>query len=336
MIRYIASVITAISCVFGNSLPYGAENTKNVLSVDGGGARIIVAATALDYLGKKIGVDDISKRFDFFAGVSAGAQLVLYLTDPDCKKTADALGFCSAQTVSKFLTQSTWNKIKTLNGYFGPAYNVDDLQSVLESAYNRHLLKDRKDSKPVMAIAFDATNAQKTTFKSWDPSFAFVKASLIASASSCVPTYFMPTIIKNVQYVDGMVATINPSIDAYIEARELFKESKSKINMISIGTGMFAGPSEPNVIKNGGAIEWAMKYSTLQASSTIMASDDMTRTLMGASNDQFVRIEVPLDKSISFDTTDPSDYEYLKQATIRYMDNNPEMVQKAVRMLAKG
>ncbi|CAO5676293.1 MAG: hypothetical protein NEHIOOID_00076 [Holosporales bacterium] len=335
MIRYIASVITAISCVFGSSLPYGEGSSKNVLSVDGGGARIIVAATALDYLGKKIGVDDISKRFDFFAGVSAGAQLVLYLTDPDNKKTEDALGFCSAQTVSKFLTTSIWRRIITLNGYFGPLYNTNDLQSVLESAYNGHLLKDRKDSKPVMAIAFDATNAQKATFKSWDERFYLTKSSLIASASSSVPTYFMPTVIDKTQFVDGMVATINPSIDAYIEAREYFKESKSHINMISIGTGMFNGPSEPYVIKNGGAIEWAMKYSTLQASSTIMASDDMTRTLMGALNDQFLRIEVPLDKSISFDTTDPSDYEYLKQATVKYMDNNPEMVQKAIKMLSR-
>ncbi|MBX3238312.1 MAG: patatin-like phospholipase family protein [Chitinophagaceae bacterium] len=219
-----------------------------ILSVDGGGIRGIIPCTILKYIEEKTG-NNISSMFDLIAGTSTGGIIALGLTKPkeDINVNAysaaemlrlyvdhgkDIFSARSRDWVSRIgavtkttatLTQQPYKVEKfeeLLSGRFGSMRLSDSLTHVLVTTYSL------EKEKP---FYFSSRLAEKDDNENYE-------IKQIARSTSAAPTYFSPSLIdyneeKELAMVDGGVFANNPSILAYSEAKELWKERNKTITV---------------------------------------------------------------------------------------------------------
>lgn len=208
------------------------EETRYILSIDGGGMRGIIPAhilARLDALIKAEGDErPLYSHFDLIAGTSTGALLALALALPadsisiDKEKGEDFLvrervkeglfrkeklidkGYIARHADPAALEriyldegESIFPRKSTLSSLFGPIftekYSIDPFNSFLYRKFRDTELKDA--DVPVMAISFSTLDDQIFAFRSWDShGFSAVEA---ARASSAAPLYFPPAKLKD-------------------------------------------------------------------------------------------------------------------------------------------
>ncbi len=226
----------------------------NILSINGGGIRGIIAALILEEIEKRARCP-IADLFDFIGGTSTGGILALGLTQP--KEGNQKISQYSTSDMVKFyktLGEEIFPQYKNLihkylckipsTFFWGSEYSPLPLESKLKELMKKTPLSAVRT--PVVITAVDVEENKLRLFRSVhaqkDPKENFYTAD-IARATAAAPTYFPQAQISpinkpdNVEHlIDGGVTANNPALLTFLEARNLFG-SKRPINLISIGTG---------------------------------------------------------------------------------------------------
>jgi predicted patatin/cPLA2 family phospholipase len=241
-----------------NLAPY---EMKWILSIDGGGIRGIIPASALVALELRLG-KPARECFDFLAGTSTGALIAAAL----------AAGVPAARVLDIYTHRG--NEIFTppkvvadakrlVDGYM---YDPANIRRVLESEFGAAASWMLNDSPVRLLLTATGINTHAWYFVRDNPKNAQTTGKLglvdCAVASASAPTYFSPYTIniagQPTTLVDGGVGvTGNPTYQACVEAFYYDDFTVDTARVVSLGTGFFpTGNSLPDRLL--GWLEWTV------------------------------------------------------------------------------
>lgn len=205
-----------------------------ILSIDGGGIRGIIPCIILRYIEDKTG-SPISSLFNLVAGTSTGGIISVGLTKHEGNFQNS---FSAAEMLELYVKYGkdifsdrprdflSWVSAKL----FAKPYDSKDMEALLERYFGDARLKDALSS--VLVTTYDIEKGKPFYFSSRlaiDDTKENFKLKEVARSTSAAPTYFKPNLLKydkdtDLAFVDGGVFANNPSILAYSEAKELWKQ----------------------------------------------------------------------------------------------------------------
>jgi patatin-like phospholipase/acyl hydrolase len=216
---------------------------RRILSIDGGGIRGIIPASALVALEQQLG-RPVRECFDFLAGTSTGALIC----------AAAAAGAPASQILDAYVAHSgdifTPPKIiaeskRLIEGYM---YDPENIQKALLAELGPAASWLLNDSPVRLLITATGINTKPWYFVRDNPRNAQTTGSLklvdCAVASASAPTYFKPWKIdiqgNSTLLVDGGVGvTGNPVYQACVEAFYYDDFTPSETLVVSLGTGFY-------------------------------------------------------------------------------------------------
>jgi patatin-like phospholipase/acyl hydrolase len=205
-----------------------------ILSIDGGGIRGIIPCIILRYIEEKTGTP-ISGLFNLIAGTSTGGIISVGLTKQEKNFQNSFSADQMLELYVKFGKDIFSDRPKDLLSWvsaklFAKPYDVTDMEALLERYFGETRLKDALSN--VLVTTYDIEKGKPFYFSSrlaaTDEKENF-KLKEVARSTSAAPTYFKPNLLKydketDLAFVDGGVFANNPSILAYSEAKELWKQ----------------------------------------------------------------------------------------------------------------
>ncbi len=245
------------------------EAKFKILSIDGGGIKGIIPCKILEFIELHCQPQSISSLFNLIAGTSTGDIIALGLSsrDPETQmnyKASKMLKLYKDEGSQIFSQREEdfWSKNVRYKKLSQKNYVNSDIEGILERYFGASTLDEVKPHN-LLITTFDIEQNKPFFFSS---RLAKKEASTenfyikdIARATSAAPTFFKPIIIERIGnkkdrlvFIDGGVFANNPSIYAYGEAKELWKNRASKgfkptttkddndlpFFMLSIGTGL--------------------------------------------------------------------------------------------------
>ncbi len=253
------------------------KQTVKILSIDGGGIRGYIPALILEDLAerlKKRGKSpDFASHFDIIAGTSSGSLTALGLTAPaadtegDNKylniprhSISDIVNMYEVRR-NEIFPEMPLSGLKTIRQAFHEKYDDTGLERVLEDLFGDRTMEDTLTD--VLISSYDLKTArpvmiQKSSKGQTRENF-FMKD--VARGSSAAPTYFEPHLMTslsgNTEYclIDGAMAANNPSLCAYVEARQLYPKAQ-KFIICSFGTGYSPQRWDYRKAQKWGFLDW--------------------------------------------------------------------------------
>jgi uncharacterized protein len=306
---------------------------KTILSIDGGGIRGIIPAMILAHIEKKTGTP-VYRLFDMVAGTSTGGIIALGLT----KKGADgANAYTAARMVELFQDDGStifphpwWDKVRITDGLWDQRYPSDGIEQTLTRLAGDAKLKDALTN--VLVTSYDIQKRDAVFFKSWagkdDPACEFTIRD-IARATSAAPTYFEPHKIEIDRHnyyslIDGGVVAGNPTLCAFVDAREVFEGSQFFI--LSLGTGQVRHPYSYVEAKDWGKISWAQPIIDIVMDASNHQVDHQVRVLQRTSQsgsvDSYYRLQPDLNADLeAMDDSRPENVRGLRDLTEAYLSD---------------
>ena len=225
----------------------------SILSLDGGGIRGIIPCMVLMEIEKRTGTP-IAQLFDLISGTSTGGMLAAGLTVKDSEgnpafPAEDLLGLYKGPLGKKIFAPpgGIFNGVRSL---FRSKFAGENIEQVLKTKFGSARLRDSytdllitsyntQEKLPFYFKTSDALEKEEENFYIWE----------VCRSTSAAPTYFPPiqlpydgmiqrkkmmngqeTIVeesvKHLSLIDGGVFANNPSLLAYLEAKDKFKESQ--------------------------------------------------------------------------------------------------------------
>lgn len=224
-----------------------------ILSLGAGGIRGAFTLGFLEkleiFLNKELN-ETIHSKFDYFAGSSTGALIACSFSHEnlDCNQIFDK--FYNEKIASKIMHSSLSDKLLGLI-QFRPKYNgIEKTKAIRNIARFR---KFNDTSKKVLVPIYDVNSESPFIVKSYESNDLYL--SNVLDAASAAPGYF-PGVYYNSNEIgiDSGLVTRNPALNAYLDARKDYPNSK--IVVLSIGTGK---KEIGSILPNWGGIEWATK-----------------------------------------------------------------------------
>jgi len=259
----------------------GTNDTKLVLSLDGGGVRAIAQVIFLQELERSIG-KPTHEIFDFFLGTSAGSANLACLAAREME-AKDILGFWSEENLKETMSKSFWDNASFLQTK--PKYDNKGKDKVLIEYFGEQKLGESKN--PMGVLTYDIELRTPRILSSYASPEISVKNAVIAS--SAAPIYYPTFQIEDGSWlIDGGIVANNPCLISYSEAKKLFPNSRIKV--LSIGTGInrkkISGPRSAK----WGALSW-MRHDILGVMLESSMYHEIITDLIG--ND-YLRINSPL------------------------------------------
>ncbi|MEL6212388.1 MAG: patatin-like phospholipase family protein [Pseudomonadota bacterium] len=290
---------------------------RNVLAIDGGGVRGIVAAVLLDALDgerRALGAQrPLSDCFDLLAGTSTGAIIAGGLVAPD--KTGEGPRATPAVLRDLYRSESAnifprrfWCRLPVigrLRQFFGPLYRPDALIRILTNLLGDASFSDLRRNLIISSYAIDPRGAAffrggpdyagKTLPQGVTPPALGVSLVDAIVGSAAAPTFFPPHQIRDRNtgdistVIDGGVFLNDPALLALAEAVMLFPDDD--IRVISVGTGRLTNPYPFNRARSWGFFEWLSPVGEFRTPLISAISDGQARAvnaqmkkLLGASH----------------------------------------------------
>lgn len=312
-----------------------------ILSVDGGGIRGIVASTILEAIENRMADDTpMHERVDIITGTSTGGLIACGLTVPD-ESGNPKFGIADLietyQTLGKDVFNSTfWHKLKTLWGLVGPRYPITGLENVLEKKYSDAKLKDALTE--IIVCTYDLTTREPVIFSSKDDALNDITMVEAAMGTASVPSYFpsvsVTSIPGNYNLIDGGIFAVNPALCALAFSK--VRNPSEPIDIISIGNGHYQKSLPYSETKDWGMLQWAMPVTDVILDGVNDAIHFQTKILCNADGGEYVRLQFDLPKSLeAMDNADRSNIDKLRETTLEYIRQNPDVIDAAVEILKK-
>ena len=254
-----------------------SKKYKKVLAFDGGGVRAIMGVYFLKKL-KQESSKSIFESFDLFIGTSAGATNALLL-GMNGSKITDLEKFWAVDNLKKIMNQSFIDKTSIFQTR--PKYSNDGKKEILQTFFENR--KIGQSLKPVAVTAYDLEARKPILLSSYgDPEVTAVNA---ANASSAAPIYFPTASMEDDRWlIDGGIATNNPSLLGYVEARKIF--SSKNIKVLGIGAGLNKRKISGKNSRNWGALGW-LRHDILGIMLESSLQNEILKDLIG---DNYLRV----------------------------------------------
>jgi len=210
----------------------------NILAIDGGGIRGVVAAQFLAELEKNID-KSIYDSFDIIAGTSTGAFIALNIA-ANRETGANSASLYEHDIAKEIMDESFLDRIIPHAMLADPKYDGKGKRKVLTNTFADKRILDIE--KKVLVTSYDIIKRNIVVFKSWGGTDSIDNPLLvdIADASSAAPTYFPTVKIESTPdkwLIDGGMAANNPAMCAFSAALNLGYKIE-EINLVSLGTGI--------------------------------------------------------------------------------------------------
>lgn len=227
-----------------------AQNKVRVLSVDGGGVRVLTATLMLESFARN--GKHPTEMFDIMAGTSTGALLVAMLNVPD------ELGKpkYNPKYISEWLMRNASDIYARRKSPIGPTYSNVNLIRLLDEVFGN--LRMSRLLNPVIIPAFDIAKYTPVLFRSKQPTSLgqyelhkdyLVKDVILAAMS--YPTYFPPVTIHSLteggfpdencsfELTDAAPYCDNPTMIAVSYAMQYYGlPNMSDLKILSLMTGI--------------------------------------------------------------------------------------------------
>ena len=226
------------------------EKVANILSIDGGGIRGVVALTQLVEF-EKVLHQPLYTKFDFISGTSTGGIIAVMLS----------IGY-SAQEVLDFYKkhgETIFSKPPLRWGIFKPKYDETAFEEIIREYVGDKTLLDCKTDIIVPAYELNKIGTPNVLklFKSHkakrDPENYNYSLFDVIRSTSAAQTYFKPHKINSSYFSDGGTICNSPSMVTKYEA---FDEGYNKLNIVSVACGRKMKGFDITDY-DGGMLEWA-------------------------------------------------------------------------------
>ena len=258
-----------------------SKKYKKVLAFDGGGVRAIMGV----YFLKRLELETsktIFESFDLFIGTSAGATNALILA-MNGSTTVDLEDFWTVENLKKIMNQSFIDRTSIFQTR--PKYSNVGKKEVLTEFFGKR--KIGESLKPVVVTAYDLEERKPILLSSYEnPNTLAVNA---ANASSAAPIYFPTANMEDGKWlIDGGIATNNPSLLGYVEAKKLF--ATNNIKVLGIGAGLNKRKINGKHSRNWGALGW-FRHDILGVMLESSLQNEILKDLIG---DNYLRVNSPI------------------------------------------
>jgi patatin-like phospholipase/acyl hydrolase len=239
-----------------------------ILSIDGGGIKGIIPCIILREIENKTG-HRISDLFNVVSGTSTGGIIALGLTKPNGSGanafSADDLLNLYVKNGKEIFSKRKEDLISRIGGLLGKAkdmtannYDAVHIERLMLEKFGETRLTDALTN--TLITTYDINSGRPYYFSSriatqliegGDTSENILMRD-IARSTSAAPTFFAPKIISNsdnpeVAFVDGGVFANNPSILAYSEAKEVWKNDARTDHTFSKGSEAVVTPDDKDL-----------------------------------------------------------------------------------------
>lgn len=275
---------------------------KKLLCIDGGGSRGVISLTFLKHMENALNIRSCD-YFDLYAGTSTGALI------------------CALMVNNNLSASEILNNI----------YDVDDLKTIMKQSYldwifgtvqftakysdkqklcfiNKKLGNPDKTiydlNKKILITAYNPSTKQPVFFRNYLDSKNY-RLNEICNATSAAPVYFPAVKVNELDdsgeymwLIDGGICCNNPAYVGYLDAIELYPNEK--IEIYSLGTGIYKPSFDQNKDINNGGIEWLLKNNNII--DTLMDGNQITshmccKKLAKDRGDKYIRINKYIEHS---------------------------------------
>jgi predicted patatin/cPLA2 family phospholipase len=229
------------------SLTYDIKRTRradnclsyNILSIDGGGIRGIIAAIWLRELERRT-ERSCSSMFQMMAGTSTGAIIAAGLSvpnedDPRMPRhdISDIIGLYKDCGKQIFVQKKSSSPVHLLAHKYASSFK----KNLFEEKFGETLLCQCLTDILIPAVKSGDTYTHLFTRNDNLYSTRLVD---VLMATTAAPTYFKAHSLNGIKYVDGGVQMNNPTLAAYTKAIE-YGHNRENIFVLSLGTGDYTG-----------------------------------------------------------------------------------------------
>lgn len=329
----IAVALIAASTFFNKPPPY------LILAIDGGGIRGIIPAQMLTLLEKEIG-RPIGEVFDCVAGTSIGGILALSLVQPDPqnpskpkRSAAESAQFLETEG-PKVFEKTRAQMMQSMYGIREPRYSNNNLSS----AVTREFQEDKLSSAiaDTVITTYDLNTGKSFIFSHFkgnqnEPPF---KMRDVGMGTAAAPIYFPSYSFHNLNLVDGGLVANNPSLIAFIKARERIDPARD-IFILSLGTGQMSLQSIPaEESKKYGMIQWLpilfdLIFKSMQEMQTLQLEHIKKNSQTTLS---YLRLQPELKQKSQeeLDNASPENIQQLKSIAKKYFNQNHDKIDEEI------
>lgn len=335
---FMQSELKASDEIFDQESRVYDQGTARILTLDGGGMRIIFTACILVALEKKTN-KRIGEMFHLIVGTSAGGIASTCLTHPDEKNpsypkySANDLLLMLIQKSKRVFTYNPWS----WGGFMRPKYHINEFKSVLSEFLGEATTKSV--TTPSAVLVFDTYKKAITALSSWEDN-EYSKVEVVA-ATSAFPGYFEPVKIYSSAddssrvFVDGGLGACDPTLTTLYHAFKLFPRA-SRFDIVSIATGQAHEPINHDDVKDLGLFGWLPHLPQLLSTGHMKAEEHfLSQSYQEFRNgSRYTRLNTVLDKRHdAIDDTSSGNMLGLIDAAIYYLSQNNHIIEELATRL---
>lgn len=343
---------------------YESSHSYSILSIDGGGIRGIIPCLVLAKIEQLLEDKQIGELFDLISGTSTGGILAAGLV----KRTEDeSLEYPAKELLKLYLGEEgkeifsrPLGPVNFFRQLFAAKFSDSPMEAIMHDFFGNYKLSE---THPNILITSYDTEAKKPFYFSslkakqeieqwqkesaagegngrFQPQEDFLLRD-VTRATSAAPTYFPPKKIdqayeqfQRLSLVDGGVFANNPALLAYLEGKQIWKDSQAynqKVNefeefmdrqskgmyaqvssdnyeapflLISIGTGQTKRPYTYEKVRTWGAASWVKPIIDILMQGVSESVHYQMQYLLPPFNDEqhtprYFRLNVELDQDYS-------------------------------------
>ncbi|XP_041972388.1 uncharacterized protein LOC121728304 [Aricia agestis] len=323
----------------------------NVLSIDGGGIRGIIAIEILRHLERLTGrrVQDL---FDYIVGVSTGAIIAAVI----------ASGVGNLETANQMyhtLSKQMFGNTSIIGGtsrlvWTHSYYDTDAWEKLLQDNLKDCTLTEcNRHNTPKMALVSCVVNTESRLapflFRTYEVGFR-VRSVFAGSArarlwhavraSAAAPTYFSEFHLDGLLHQDGGIMVNNPTGVGIHEAKLLFgADSLQNGTIISVGTGKALNKHldyqlMSKGVKEASGTSWKDKFNKILDSATDTEGVHLVlNDLLPPGH--YYRFNPPLMEECAMDEINPEKLQHMITDTQAYIRRNQHKFEQAAAMLIR-
>lgn len=271
------------------------KNYKNILSIDGGGIRGVVALVMLVEIEKATG-KKCCELFDLIAGTSTGSIIACSLASG--MPASEVLKNYKEMANSVFSSRiRRWvNRFIRVfyQGFSSPKHDLRKLSKALKKVFHDTELRDLHTD--VLVTSYNVKSEDLFIIKSTKEAHKSMPVWKACTASSAAPGYFGAFRLDDkTDLIDGGVAANNPSMCAVSEIIKLSDLDPKDLNLVSVGTGK-TGAYFPYTKKNAlnlGFAEWAPSILGVLFDGNSDATEYMCKMVLSGDKMERLQVNVP-------------------------------------------
>lgn len=211
------------------------NKTFKILSIDGGGSRVLYSLYVLNEIEKKYCKEGLIRDyFDMLCGTSIASSICVLISKGfSIEKIIDIF---EDNIVKIFPNGKLYQLYHNIMQLFGSKYNDKILESILDKYVENEIFDLDTLHNYICVPSFNLISKNTCVFKNYH-NHKQIKTKDIILSTCAAPTYFPSHKISSEYYIDGAIWSNNPSMLGYYEAIEHFIDGKkyNKCAVLSLG-----------------------------------------------------------------------------------------------------